>query len=303
MLPHLVVSLALTALLQVPALASTAEDSGRVLAEVNGEPITEGDLRFLLLSRNVPPERHEQARERLLEQLIHRRLMRAYLADRQAEADSRELDRQVRFVYDLIRRKGDDPQQVLSGMGYTEERLREELALPLSWQAHARRIITTQQLREYYAEHRQQFDGTEVRASQIFLKLPADAEPSQVEAAEQKLKQIRADIQANELSFAEAARQHSQSPSRDQGGDVGCFPFRGKMPAAFADVAFGLQKGEISGPFRTPFGMHLVTVTERKPGELSLEDARTAVFERLADEQWNKTVADLREKAKIQYSR
>lgn len=277
-----------------------AQETGRVLATVNGDPIAEGDLRFLLLSRNVPAEMQEQVRERLLEQLIDRRLMRAYLADRKAEADARQLERQVRFIHDLIRRKGDDPQQVLAAMGYTEERLREELALPLAWRAHASRIISAQQLRDYYAEHREEFDGTEVRASQIFLRLPRDPELSQVEAARRKLQQIRSEIESGKLTFAEAARTHSEAPTREQGGDVGFFPFRGRMPGPFADVAFGLKEGEISEPFRTPFGMHLVTITDRKPGDLSLEDVRTAVFDRLAEEKWNEIVSEQRMRGKIE---
>ena len=73
------------------------------------------------------------------------------------------------------------------------------------------------------------------------------------------------------------------------------------MPAAFADAAFELKDGEISSPFRTQFGVHLVTVTGRKPGDLSLEDARDRVLARLSDELWRETVAAERKQAAIEW--
>ena len=85
------------------------------------------------------------------------------------------------------------------------------------------------------------------------------------------------------------------------GGDVGFFSFRGKMPVAFTSVAFALKVGEVSEPFVTQFGTHLVTVTERKPGTLSLEDVRPQVLTQISGKMWNETVAQERGKVKIEW--
>src|SRR6185436_2702944 len=112
---------------------------------------------------------------------------------------------------------------------------------------------------------------------------------------------LRKEIVGKKLTFEEAARKHSQAPSKEQGGDVGDFPYAGKMFAQFSRQAFALEVGEISQPFRTPYGMELCLVTERTPGDLSLEDVRDDVVARLSQEMWKQTIADLRKDAKIEW--
>lgn len=279
-------------------LPSTAAPSPRVLVFVDDEPITEGDLRFMMLSRRVSEEAGADVRRELLEQLIDRRLMQSYLSSRKADPDPKQIDVRVERIRALIRKRGDDPHKVLASLGYTDERLRDELALPLAWRTHFHRMIAAEQVRDYFQNHREQFDGTRVRASQIFLK--AGTESERAEAIE-KLDGIRKQIVTNQVTFAEAAMTHSEAPSGKQGGDVGFFPYRGRMPVAFSAQAFSLEKGEISRPFVTRFGVHLCTVTDRRPGQLSLEDARDQVLRRLSEQKWQEQVAELRSRARIEW--
>jgi len=186
-------------------------------------------------------------------------------------------------------------------LGYSEDTLREELALPLSWKVHVNRMVTPKRLREYFQQHRQEFDGTQVRARHIVLQVPTGKESDELKAAEEKLRQVRTDIVDEKITFAEAAKKYSEAPSRENGGDVGFFPYRGKMPAAFSRVAFSLKEGEVSGPFRTPFGVHLCTLTAQTPGQLSLEDVRQPVLKQLSRELWNETVRKERAQAKIEW--
>jgi parvulin-like peptidyl-prolyl isomerase len=273
----------------------------RPLVVVDGEPITEADLDFAMLSRRVPSELRKQARRRVLEQLVDARLMRAWLAERNAEPDPRQLDEEVERIKALIRRTGDEPDEILGRLGYTDETLRRELALPLAWRIHARRMITPQRLRDYFRERREQFDGTQVRAAHILIKVPAESDEEAWKAAERKLRQVRDEIVADRLTFAEAAQRHSEAPSRDEGGDVGFFAYRGTMPEAFSAAVFPLETGEVSEPFRTPFGVHVAVVTERKAGDLSLEDVRRSVFDRLQRELWDELVEERRAAARIEW--
>src|SRR4029079_265396 len=95
------------------------------------------------------------------------------------------------------------------------------------------RVLTPDSIRQFFEMHREEFDGTEIRASQIFLKLKYPTNEAERKQALDKLGQIRAEITSGKTSFADAARQHSESPSREMGGDVGFFGFRGKMPRDF----------------------------------------------------------------------
>lgn len=276
------------------------ESSQTVLAVVNGKNITQGDLDFLMLSRRIPKEQMAAAKDRLIEILIERRLMREFLESRKARPSQTELEEQVALVLKLIQDGGDDPEKVLAKMGMTQEKLREELALPLAWKSHLRFVVTNQSLREYFEKRRPQFDGTEIRVRQVFLKLPAEADEKTLTEARAKLEKLKRDIESGAITFADVAQKHSEAPSKTEGGDTGWITYRGKLPAAVSDAAFDLKDNEISEPIRSPFGLHLVTVTERKPGELSLEDVRAVVFNELSQELWQETVKAQRAKAKIE---
>ena len=297
----LVLSVALMLLAPSARVSGQTQARDKVLVTVNGREISQADLDFLMLSRQVPKDRKEILQKRFLDQLIERRLMQDFLAKRKTRASKLELDLRVEQLFKTIKKGGDDPKQVLAKLGYTEETLRKELSLPLAWRAYARQMVTAKRLRQFFEKHREEFDGTEVRASQILIKLPKENPDPAIKSATETLKQIRMAIAVGDISFADAARKHSEAPSKDQGGDVGYFPFRGKMPVEFTRNAFPLKKGEISQPFRTRFGMHLCTVTARKPGDLSLEDVRLLVFNALSQELWDAVAAQERSKAKIDW--
>ena len=62
--------------------------------------------------------------------------------------------------------------------------------------------------------------------------------------------------------FAEVAKEHSNCPSKAQGGDLGSFG-RGQMVPEFDDVVFTAPLNTVQGPVKTQFGYHLLEVTSR----------------------------------------
>ncbi len=283
------------------AFAQT-DDVDTVLVRVNGQPITQAELELAKRVRGLSGRLSASRRRALLEQLVDERLMRDFLAQRKSVPDSELLDEQVERLKAMIKRRGDDPEKVLARLGYDDRRLRDAVALPLAWQAFIGRTVTESDIEKYFEKHRAQFDGTQVRARHIFLKLAADADENDIAEAKKRLETLKRRIETGELSFEAAAREVSQAPSATQGGDVGWFPYRGKMPKAFAETAFQLDVGAVSEPVRTPFGLHLIQVTERKPGRLQLEDARQDVLNAIAGKLWQETVRRLREQARIEWN-
>ncbi|HEX6984748.1 MAG TPA: peptidylprolyl isomerase, partial [Planctomycetaceae bacterium] len=114
-----------------------------------------------------------------------------------------------------------------------------------------------------------------------------------------RLDAIRRRIVSGETTFAEAAKAHSQAPTAVGGGDVGWIGPRGDLPSAVTRAAYALEPGAVSEVVLSPFGAHLVTVTEVEPGDLSLEDARPAILDELSEALWAETVAAERKIAKI----
>ena len=271
-----------------------------VLATVNGQSVTEADLSFALLSRGItdaPPA----LRKQLLEQLINQRLTQDFLKAQKIEVPPKQLDESVVKVENFIRKKGDNPQQILTKMGFTPEKLRAAIALPLAWNLYARQEITPEKMQQYFDTHREELDGTRVEASQILLKLSPDASPTEIDQAKQKLLDLRNQIQSGKLSFAEAAARHSQAPSKTEGGKLVTSAYRGKMPLVFTRQVFPLKEGEISDPFQSPFGMHLIMLNKKHPGQFSLEDVRGELFQTLSRELYDQTLQKLRSTAKIEW--
>jgi parvulin-like peptidyl-prolyl isomerase len=300
-LPYLIAGLGLLASNSADGQSVTAprRDTSAVLASVNGQPITENQLRVYRFLHRLPLRGTAESQKSDLERLVENELMRQFLADRRAEVDPKKLAAAVKAAKDQLKREKRDPEKLVQSTSLLDALLRRELSLPMAWQIHLGRVLTQQTIRDEYEHRRSEFDGTEVRASQIFLKLPANADPAQVKAAEEKLAKIRAEIVAGKITFADAARHFSEAPSAADGGDVGLFAFRGKMPPEVCRVVFQLKRGEVSAPFRTKFGMHLYTVTEVKPGNLNLEDVRTSVISRISHKLWDEFVAQARQKAQI----
>jgi parvulin-like peptidyl-prolyl isomerase len=101
-----------------------------------------------------------------------------------------------------------------------------------------------------------------VRASHILLMYAGSARStatrSKVEA-ETQIADLETQI-ANGADFAALAKEHSDCPSGQSGGDLGQFG-RGQMVKPFEDTAFGMEVGDVSGVIETDFGYHLITRT------------------------------------------
>lgn len=296
--------------LVLPTAPGQKKSEATVLVRVNGEAITAPDLRWAFEMQKVPALEQQSRQREVLERLVDQRLLQQFLRSRAIKASPEEVaDRVERIkIAAGVAPPAEDKSKArpeslnpLAANRFDEERVRGEVSFALAWQKYLEVAIGPQTVRDYFAKHKPEFDGTELRASHIVLLVPTNRESDELHEVEAQLKQLRTEIVQKKITFADAARMHSQGPSREQGGDVGFFPFRGKMPTAFCDVAFRLKEGEISQPFRSPFGVHLCVVTGRKPGELSLEDARPAVLRVLSQEIRQQRIAELRAKAKIEW--
>ena len=276
------------------AKSKAAKIDSPVLVRVNGQPITEADLDYFGKSLKLAADEIPQRREQMLERLIDRQLLRAFLAQKKVSANPEQLEAHLTRLKTRLKERKVDFDQLLAKSGMTVESLRHELRLPLDWEAFVKLEVTDAKLRDVWKQRHQEFDGSEVRVAQIALK---SDDPT---ADEQTLRELRGKILDKTISFADAAKKHSQAPSAAMGGDLGRFGFRGKQPPPYPQVAFGLKVGEVSEPVRSPFGVLLITVTERSEGQLSLEDARPEILQQLSAELQREVLAQERAKAKIE---
>lgn len=126
----------------------------------------------------------------------------------------------------------------------------------------------------YYETKKEDFKDPEMRRLRIIEvdKLPTAADE---EDARIRLADLRSDIVDGTSDFATLAKEYSEdNATADKGGDLG-FLAKGSMAPEFDAVAFSLKPGEISQPFRTEHGYHLLTVLERKT-EKGVEQVRAS---------------------------
>ncbi|WP_366143725.1 peptidylprolyl isomerase [Algibacter sp.] len=122
--------------------------------------------------------------------------------------------------------------------------------------------ITPEEVRAFFnkiPEDERPTFGTELKVAQIV------AEPQVSEEETQKiidrLKQFKADIIERGASFRSKAVLYSQDPgSASKGGKYTLNRKQPRMVKEFRQVAFSLQVGEVSEPFKTDFGYHIITL-------------------------------------------
>ncbi|MGM0608323.1 MAG: peptidylprolyl isomerase [Candidatus Muiribacteriota bacterium] len=129
--------------------------------------------------------------------------------------------------------------------------------------------ITEEQIANYYEENIDDFAQPEqYNLSHIVV--------SDEETARQLYLQL-----LEENNFEELAEEYSEDYTSEEGGEIG-FISRGNMPEKFDEVAFSLEKGEISEPVNTPFGWHIIRVNDiQKEQVVPLEEARAEIYETL----------------------
>ncbi len=132
--------------------------------------------------------------------------------------------------------------------------------------------VTPEEIAEYYQKNRSQFQEPEqVHCRQI------------VTAKQEKAMTIFSLLEKGE-NFAGVAKQYSESPDRENGGDLGFFG-RGEYPLIFEKTCFNLRVGQTSRPIPSEYGFHIFRVVEKKPSrQILLKEASVKIKERLREE-------------------
>jgi peptidyl-prolyl cis-trans isomerase SurA len=104
--------------------------------------------------------------------------------------------------------------------------------------------------------------------------------------------------------FGELARLQSDDTSAARGGDLGWMT-PGDVVPEFEKAMDALKVKEVSAPFKTPFGWHIVQVLERREQDMSKDReriaARQAIRQRKSEEQWQEWIRQQRDKSYIEY--
>ena len=250
----------------------------RIISKVDNYIVLKSELEGAYqnyLADGNPPS--EEARCNLLGRLIINKMLVA-----KAEIDSVVVtDEQVdqnttqRMNY-ILQSSGSSPDQLEKAYGKPLDEIRREL------RDQVREQLLAQQMQENITS---EVTITPNDVKKFFSRIPTDSLPyydsdveigqivriakvsnAQKEETKARLIELRNRILAGE-NFNELARKFSEDPSAaSNGGEMGTVG-RGAMVPAFEAMAFRLKPGEISLPFESPFGFHIMQLLGRRGNE------------------------------------
>lgn len=120
-----------------------------------------------------------------------------------------------------------------------------------------------------------------VKASHILVPLAEKATPEEVKEAEDKVAAIRKEL-ADGKPFAQVADAHNGPNAAGPGGELGWIQ-RGQTVEPFEKAVFALEAGKLSETVRTPFGLHVILVSEKKAaGKQPLSEVESEIRAELA---------------------
>ena len=131
--------------------------------------------------------------------------------------------------------------------------------------------VTPEEVRQFFRkipEDQKPVFGAELEISQI-VKQPEIPEEEKQKVIN-KLNEIKADVEDNDASFSVKAILYSQDPGSKSKGGFYSMTRQTPFVKEFKDVAFSLKEGEISEPFETDFGYHIIYIEKIRGQELDL---------------------------------
>jgi parvulin-like peptidyl-prolyl isomerase len=233
------------------SLLMTACSDDASLATVGGWKLSQSEFDNYLALRNVPKEDKARANA-LLDELLKREALAQAIVKSDAKAAGA-----IELEVEEFRR-----QALISR--YFEKTLDAE--------------VNDAAIESYYKNNQSKYEERRAKLAHILVRtLPSMTEPER-QAAQTKAREAYSKLQAG-ASFAEIAKAYSDDVvSRDKAGELG-WVREGAIDPAFSEKAFALKAGEMSEPFSTTYGFHIVKVIEpatvaRKPFEAVKGDIR-----------------------------
>jgi parvulin-like peptidyl-prolyl isomerase len=258
----------------------------------------------------MPANQRDRVLRVVLDQLIGYKLLAQESVARKATVTDAELDTRLAQIRSQF--PSDEVfQQQLQQRRMTLEKLRADtkagmqITAMLEAELGARTAVSAEQVNDFYVKNPAAFQqGERVKASHILVRVQANADPAERQAALVKATAILADVKAGK-DFAALAKQHSDDPgSGANGGDLGYFQ-RGQMVPPFEQAAFALAVGQTSELVTSDFGFHIIRVTDKQPGRVQpLTEVRADIEEYLVgqnrEQQTRLFVDALRTRGKVE---
>lgn len=300
-----------------PLSSSAAVVVDRIAAVVNKSIVLQSEVLGVLEQMNqadpIPAGADvdkvmKARRDEVLDSLIAEKLLEEEVRKLRIDVTKAEVDRVVQGTMEEHKLTEEQLGVALQRQGLTLDEYRDGL----------KKQLTKMKIIQLKVKNRVQVDDAQVKAAAAQRKALA-ATDFRVKArhilflvppgtdgkeAEGKAKAAKARIDRGE-SLEELAKTLSEDPgSKDRGGDLGEFG-RGEMVPEFERAAFAATPGTVTAPVRSPFGWHLILVTERvataaRSEDAVIEDLRNRLYANEIETQFRSYLDELKREAHIE---
>jgi parvulin-like peptidyl-prolyl isomerase len=168
-------------------------------------------------------------------------------------------------------------------------------------------VITDADIRDYYQKHKSRYTGEgRVHLRHIVMTVPSPAGEAEKQQVREKLNQIRRQVEEG-ASFAALAREYSQSPLADEGGDLGSLAIK-DLASDIINALEGVKAGEVTPIVENDRGMQLFYVealeqVEGKPLEEVSAEIEDILYDEIVNQKFMAWLQDLRERSHIKIIR
>jgi len=273
-----------------------AEVVDKVIVVVNNEVVTQREVERVMSSvyeqyrslyfGDELVKKIDEARQRILEQIIEDRLVLSEAKRQKVEVDEKDIDSQVGDIITRFPSK-EDFEKALVQQGTTlkemKNRFKDQLQVRklIEQKIGSKIAISPMEITEYYTKHLNEFSiPDEIELRNILIKpregLPPDKAYLQ---AKELLQRIR-----EGCDFAGLAREYSSGPYAKDGGLMGSVK-RGDLLPEIDKVVFTMKEAEVSEVVQTSVGYHIFMVEKRREQRiLGLSEVKREVEERIYKE-------------------
>ena len=285
------------ALLVLPALAGDREVLEEIIARVNNEVITRGDLersrqllRQELGQRVKNPAELERAlaeqEQNLLRDLIDQSLLVQRGNDMGFSVEADVIKRLDRIRQEMKLDSLEALERAMAAQGINIQDYKQELRNNMLTQMVVQRevsgkvFVDSEKVRQYYLTRREELAQPErVRLREILVSTEKFL-PAEIPAREERARELLAKIRKGE-KFEDLAREYSDAPTGADGGDLGYFE-PDKLAPAIREAISNLNISGVSDAIRTQQGWLVLQLVERRAaGVPPLEEAEDEIRNRL----------------------
>ncbi len=264
------------------AMAAKAQNLDKVVAIVDEDVVLESELRDRMQSvltrlkgqYNELPE-ESVLRKQVLEQLILERIELGLANRYEIKVEEAEVDQAIDRIAQKNQMTHEQFIADLTRQGLTLEGLRRQIRDEITMNhlqqgvVSSRIKISQQEIDNFLASSDGKFaTSPDYHIGHILIAVPSGADADTIAAAEKKAKDIQQKLQAGG-DFAQLAIANSNDQAALQGGDIGWRKLA-QLPELFGNQLAGLKVGEVTAPFRSGAGFHILKNMEQRGGGAQL---------------------------------